>query len=692
MNITDSFSDSCLAGKTIGTKSPSGVVRKGIDRESAIAIDNYALRFHPLIIPGWGRQGIAYGAYPRTNGLALAVLIVNGHNTSQVETIEWLNQRLERWLKGSETESIGQRLLRWLPSRQKQGTIRRLLWWVRIAAGVTKFFPLPHLNENLAVGWFPSEVPSDPLQEGNGFIVHATGGENGELWTRVGDNLLPVLRGLQNLQIYYVIILREQGAAYYAASVPDAYGLGTYPNLRPLAIDPFNQSANIYAGIHQSVLGQIGFRSHTRVHGVQVEQIPELATWYGTAHLADRLIGDGDLAQHQAEVGGLWQIRNGSFQLSGQGLRATGKDNLAILHSSVSSGLIHCLIETTNKITECGIVFRYQDQDNYWTFYLSSQHCRLQLKQKEKIIAIAETSEFYLESNTISSVQILDDGDSVRIALNGKLVFKQSLQDFSGVTGDGVGIIAPEANDLLYFRNFEAHPLNIPLPNLLDLGSPWWQEGKQVVVEDDFAQKIGTSQDLAGKTTKIGQKIWRKATGIGVIEIKGNNTAKVKASVANPNPGRTAYTIDWDYPYLADVEVEIIPPGKQRGQGEKGRAGLIFWQDADNYVIINTWLDDFYEGESISSFFRIDGFEEIYDAVWTNIGQIITFGEPYTLRMIFDGNNYLVKVNNQSVLYRALTDVYPSLKPLAINQVGIVANWEWGNDTGSSFRNFIARV
>ena len=130
----------------------------------------------------------------------------------------------------------------------------------------------------------------------------------------------------------------------------------------------------------------------------------------------------------------------------------------------------------------------------------------------------------------------------------------------------------------------------------------------------------------------------------------------------------------WDNPSFADVSVTIIPPGKERGQGEKGRGGLIFWQDKDNYIIINTWLDDFYEGESISCFFRIAGFEEIYDAVWSNIGAAIAFGQPYTLRVVFDGNNYTVRVNEQTVLYRALTDVYPWATALSINRLGIVAN------------------
>jgi hypothetical protein len=94
----------------------------------------------------------------------------------------------------------------------------------------------------------------------------------------------------------------------------------------------------------------------------------------------------------------------------------------------------------------------------------------------------------------------------------------------------------------------------------------------------------------------------------------------------------------------------------------------------------------------MSSFFHIDGFEEIYDAVWTNVGDRIYWGKPYNLRATFDGTHYLAFVDGEPVLYRAMTDVYPDIKPLKINRVGIVANWEWGNDTGSIFENFVGKV
>ncbi len=680
-SFSDRFTDDRAFGKTIGTTTPSGILRKGIDREKTIAIDHHALRFQPLIQPGWGRQGIAYGKYKRTPGLAIAVLLLNGHNTSQAETIEWLYRRIPRWLKGSETESVTTRMMALLTGKHKQGIWRRFLSWLRMAAEVTKFFPLPKIDDNLAVGWFADAVPYNPTESGNCFIVRATGAENGELLARVGNDLLSVFRGLQNVPVYYAVILRQRGAVYYAASIPQVYGLAVYPQLRPVAIDPLDCEETIYAGIHQSVLGQIGFRAYTRVYGVKVTTIPQLDTWYGTAHVADTLTGEGNLTAIAPEKGGSWQVLAGNFQRTPQGLSAREDGSLAIITPQTTTGLIH--LEIT---ADWGIIWRFQDRDNYWCCRCYGEQIYLQIVEAGKTSDIFQSGDDFLQAQTVNYLQILDDGREIRIYLNGELIGDRSVTDERLATATGMGIISFNAN-ANYLKNFEAHPRTVTLPEL-DLGSPWWREGTKIVIQDDFQAWQG---DLAGKSTPKGDRVWQKTLGKGAIAIEESSIARVQASVEHPNPERTAYTVAWDDPHFADVEVTIIPPGKERGKGEKGRGGLIFWQDQDNYIIINTWLDDFYEGESISCFFRIAGFEEVYDAVWSNIGQAIAFGRPYTLRVVFDGNNYTVRVNHQTVLYRALSDVYPWVTALDINRLGIAVNWEWGDDTGSGFNNFIVR-
>ena len=114
-------------------------------------------------------------------------------------------------------------------------------------------------------------------------------------------------------------------------------------------------------------------------------------------------------------------------------------------------------------------------------------------------------------------------------------------------------------------------------------------------------------------------------------------------------------------------------------------------QDEDHYLLINNWFRDTYDGASISCFFYLGGAENVYKAVWSNVGRRVYWGVPYTLRIASDGSRFLVHLNDEPVLYRALTDVYPEAGRLAIRRVGVAANWEWGDDTGSLFRRFRAR-
>ena len=151
------------------------------------------------------------------------------------------------------------------------------------------------------------------------------------------------------------------------------------------------------------------------------------------------------------------------------------------------------------------------------------------------------------------------------------------------------------------------------------------------------------------------------------------------------------YTVPWGEPTFADLEVEILPPGRARGENQLTRAGLVFWQDEDNYFLLNGWNDDHYGGCALSTFFAIDGDDDLFNAVWCNVGTRIRRGEPFALRLTFDGDHYAVYLNDEILLYRALTDVFPSLTTFEINRVGIAANWEWGDDTGSEFRNFTVR-
>jgi len=673
-SFTDRFTGNRKAGEVIGTRTADGILRRGVDVEKCIGIDNGALRIQPLIQPGWGRAGIAYEPYRRQNGLTFAVFMLNGHNTAQTGVLmESLKSRIGRWWLGSETYGRGRRIVQWIASGRIARAIRQFRWWYHINKSGDS---LTKIDENLAVGWFDKEVPANPLSEGNAFVMHATGGENGELWTTVGTTPLPAIRSVQNLQIYYVIILRAKGAAYYVASVQDANGLPAYPQLRPLAIDPFHDEENVYPGIHQSVLGQIGFRLDTRVYGTRVEQLAEFADWYGSAHAADRLGGGGFLRASEAEIGGIWR-------------NCGDEENLTLLDPGATSGLVHVIAHTDayGPDVAAGLIWRYRDSDNYWRIIVGNSGCQLAIRENGVWTELAASEKCHLETGTANSIQLLDDGEAMSFHLRGELLFDKRFRDRRLREATGTGLYASKTG--IRVESFEAHPRTISLPQTLRMGEPWLRTGSDVVVTDSFS---GPAGDLAGRITTTGSKTWQKRIGVGTIEVTGSGSARIKASVEQPNPGRTAYTIAWDHPEFADISVEITPAGTGPGQKEHGLCGLILWQDPDNYIIINIWLRDVYGGASISCFFHLDGFEDLYDAIWSNVGKRVYYNVPMMLRVVCDGTNFAVFIGDEPVLFRALTDVYPAYETFSIQHVGLLANWEWGNDTGSTFRNFVGRI
>ena len=231
------------------------------------------------------------------------------------------------------------------------------------------------------------------------------------------------------------------------------------------------------------------------------------------------------------------------------------------------------------------------------------------------------------------------------------------------------------------------------MPEQMRLGEPWCVEGGKIAIADSFSiSPQYTEQDLDGRRSDVGDQRWRKQLGKGRMLLTGDEAVKVKASPSDPNKGRLAYTVAWANPKFADISVDILPPGTGRHQKEKGRGGVIFWQDQNHYLILNHWLDDTFAGSAVSAFFQVDGFEEIYDAVWSNLGDRIAWGVKHRFRVVCDGLNFMAYVDGEPVLYRSLRDIYPKLASLKINRVGIVANWEWGDDTGTEFSQFVGKA
>lgn len=691
LELKDDFNDDRREGSVIGTHARSGHRRSGVDVEKVLSIDNGALRIAPLIEAGFGRAGISYGPFLNHTGLAFAVNILNGHNTAQAESLpDTFRERLGLWLAGSGTDPKWTRVRRWLCSGRIHRTLRQFRWWKRSAKDSR---PVPALNENLAVGWFPAEVVQDPRIVGNGFIMHALGPENGELVAGGNGHRIRALRGVQNIPLYLVAVLQNGGIVYYVSSVRGGPGTAAHPHYQPVAVEKTALPEELYFGIQQGVLGQIGWRLDTRIKEVRVACVAGYDAWCGGAHTADRLTGAGGLDGSRADVGGQWKVLCGGIQRAESGIRGSDDDSMAIIDPGAPSGLIHAeLPPRRGGRSALGFIWRYRDRNNHWRMELEGHACAvLAISNGERRI-LAERKYPHLSADRPHCLQVLDSGTEIMAYVDGEPVAESWLRDEQLVEATGVGVFLGgshgEAGEGA-IKNFEAHPRQIDLPNGLALSPPWVRKGSRLVIADDFE---GPAGDLEKRPVKTGDRIWRRVIGKGVIATTGDRAACVQGSVENPCPGRTAYCMDWETPDFADLEVTITPPGTGRGGKERGIAGIILYQDDDNYVTLNIWRTDYYGGASISTFFKYRGFEDLYDAIWTNVGDRVYYGRPCRLRVCCDGEQYLVFVNDEPVLYRAFRDVYPDFARLRLHKIGLLANWEFGNDTGSRFEGFRARI
>lgn len=677
LRTSDHFDDNRKCGRVIGSSSASGGARHGIDVEGVISIDNGALRIAPLIEAGFGRAVVSYGPFAKKPGLAFAVHIVNGHNTAQAEPLpDTFAGRMRWWLHGSQADPPARRIVHWLGSGRVRRVLRQVRRWRRSAHGAK---PVPRLDENLAVGWFPAPMVDDPRVTGDGFVMHALGPENGELWVVGSGARDRGLHGVQNLPLYLVGIVRTGSVVYYASSIDGARGLPPYPLMRPVAIGREPDVAELYLGIHQSVLGQIGWRLDTRVHGVRIGELELDDTMLAGAHAADALLhipSSGSVADR----GGPWVV-TGASPVAEQGADL----RLAVLDPLAPSGLLEVTAQAGSG--RAGLVWRYEDHENHWQLVLTRVGVELAVVVRGERRVLA-TRELDSASSTPCRLSVLDDGKLLMAFVDGEPIREGWIDDDTLSPFGPVGIVFDTSTSTGRLRKFEAHPRTVQLPLVFQMGSLEVRKGKEIVVADDFLEP---TRDLDGCETGAGGTTWQRIIGTGTFSIRERGRLAVEATADRPIPGRTAYCIDWLDPEFADLEVTITPPAADDPR-HIATPGFILYQDPDNYVTLNAYRSGFYPAGSVSTFFKFDGFEDVYDAIWSNVGDRVSFGVPVRLRLCCDGLQYLVYLNDEAVLYRAFTDVHAHAKRLRINKVGLIANWEFGTDTGSTFARCRMRV
>jgi hypothetical protein len=671
--LVDDFSDSHRWGRVIGTRTRSAARREGVDSERSLSIQGDALRIRPPVKTGWGRCVLAYGPIELRPGTAAAVHLLNGHHGSQGYRLPSIRRQLRMWREGSHTNPPDlRRTARLFLDRRREPPLRRVRSWYR---NWRRDDTLE--RESLAVGW--TVRPESTFSDGHsaGFVIRTAEWDNGDLMASVGSELLPVAVGLANAPLHLVLLVRGTTVALYGASLEDSQGLAAYPGLRPLAIVPF-EPGSCYLAIQQAVLGEIGFSIDTRAYDVRVASLPHLAAWYGTAHVAEEFTGPGPLGVAAGSARARWVDDDGTFERSASGAVAGKAGRLAVIDPQAPSGLVRASCEPGAAF---GLVWRAAPD----------AHARVELTDTAwRLIRHRHGDDHLIGEGSgprgvgATSMQIFDDGRHLRVSRDSHVLYEGSAEDLP--PGTGVGLRSDRVGPL-GVHQIEAHPRSVCVPTALRVPSVALVRPGVTEVDDSFE---GAPGELSGRACATGD--WERTEGEGHFELDGPGHLQVRATPTDPFPGRTIYTVPWPHSDFAEVKTTLELPRSRPGEAEKCRAGVVLWQDSANMVLLNLWTDDTRRPfASTSTFFVIDGHEDVYDAVWTNVGRLIGTGPVHELAVAFDGMEYYVRLDDELVLWRSIRDVYPKARRLAIRRVGLLVNWEWGNDTGSRFHRFRVR-
>ena len=220
-------------GQVIGSACETGGLRHGVDRERVLSVDHGALRIAWFLGPGWGREGVSYGPVDAAPGLTVVATVVNGLTHSQTSPHPGGRRAtFRRWLR----------------------TFPHVVWGE------------PATQDNLAIGLFRSAVPRAP-RDGWCFVNRADELDKGELvgvTDTVRSRLVP---GLANVPYAYVLVVRDDGAMLYAAGPAGTRAVGAHPEVRPLGVIEGSAPpvGPCFVGIHQAVLGEVGYKVDTRV-------------------------------------------------------------------------------------------------------------------------------------------------------------------------------------------------------------------------------------------------------------------------------------------------------------------------------------------------------------------------------------------------------------------------------------------
>jgi hypothetical protein len=391
---------------------------------------------------------------------------------------------------------------------------------------ITNLRPSFDSGNGLVMHFAASAFPTTPLTTGYGVAIKNTAASNPlprfsavtpgktiDYWNKGVAGSDP--KTANSIDYTTITILRSTGSWHLVSGGK----FGQFPQATLIWVNDAGTDNNLYAGIsNNNATGWIDSLSVSKFSG-------SFATEYGLATAADSFNRSGDLNTTTTDRAGTltWNVASGAYSTDGSKVASSVASTATITAHNQGSVSVKFTSPSSGEFSG-GLIFRYQDADNYW--YVLAEEDRYVLgnvvASVNTVVATDNTSP--LAAAATAQLTLVIHDNSICAYADNNLLFSNCYDNSTLVAATKVGITNSAAT--VSFDDFALWPRYVNLPTDVPLRPGTVPTtALTTLVQDTFTDSNSVS--LGGHSMNTGAG-WQIVTG--GWEINNNQTVPTAES------------------------------------------------------------------------------------------------------------------------------------------------------------------